>query len=85
MRNFDEVEALFAELFAQSESALCASERDEILEFFDVGEYGLALRTAVAIFREEKKLATAKERQIFLRLAKAMSIDSDTLMIGMPL
>jgi type IV pilus biogenesis protein CpaD/CtpE len=83
MQNFNEIEALFTELLAQRESALSAAERDEIQEFFDVGEYGLALRTAVAIFREEKKLATATERQIFIRLAKAMSIDSDSMLTGL--
>ena len=83
MRNFDEIEALFTDLLTLSESALSDTERDEIQEFFDVGEYGLALRTAVAIFREEKKHATSTERHIFLRLAKLMSIDPDALMIGL--
>lgn len=84
MTNINEIELLFTDLLTQSESALSVAERDEIKEYFDVGEYGLALRTSIAIFREEKKVATTNERLLLLRLAEAMSIDHKTLLNGLP-
>ena len=78
--NFRELDSLFVEFLAQPGSALSASERDEVKEYVDVGEYGLALRTAVAIFDEERKIATADERSLVHRLATAMSIDPEPLL-----
>lgn len=81
MTEFAQVELLFDEFLAQNDSALTESERQEIKEYVDFGEYGIALRFAVAIFREEKKVPTANEWSLIQRLAQAMSIDSDTLLI----
>jgi hypothetical protein len=81
MTEFAQVELLFDEFLAQNGSALTESERQEIKEYVDFGEYGIALRFAVAIFREEKKVATANEWSLIQRLAQAMSIDSATLLM----
>ncbi len=75
MPNFKEIDAVFHELLEQNDSALARSERDEVREFVDVGEYGVALRTYAAIFEEEKKRATARELDLVRWLAIATSMD----------
>jgi hypothetical protein len=54
---------------------LTASERSEIQHFIDVGEYGLALETAVGIYREENKSPSKEALVILDQLSDAMSID----------
>jgi hypothetical protein len=45
---------LFERIFSIARE-LTASEKEEIKEFVDHGEYGLALSTIVAIYRDENK------------------------------
>lgn len=75
MSNFEEVELLLSKLLVASEEALSSSERAEIQRFIDVGEYGLALETAVDIYDEEAKSAPAEVVALVGRLAKAMAMD----------
>lgn len=67
-----------------NKSVLSESECTEIQEYVDVGEYGLALRTAVAIYAEENKVATSEARLLMRRLAEAMKIDPDQLLDRLP-
>ena len=83
MSNFDEIELLLSNLLT-SASELMDSERAEIQKFIDVGEYGLALETAVDIYAEEKKIASAEVVALVERLAEAMSIDSASLLQRLP-
>lgn len=84
MLKFAVIESLFADLLAQPMTALSNSELEEIREYVDVGEYGLALRTAAAIFREEKQPATPRERELIQRLAIEMSLDPNVLRMNVP-
>jgi dihydroxyacetone kinase DhaKLM complex PTS-EIIA-like component DhaM len=56
MGELDKIEMLFKQLLTASGSVLSEAELDEIRHFVDVGEYGLALETAVDIFAEERKV-----------------------------
>jgi hypothetical protein len=75
MSNFDEIELLLSRLLVAATPVLSTADRTEVQRFIDVGEYGLALETAVAIYSEEKKIATADVLDLIERLASAMSMD----------
>lgn len=80
MHDFENVELLFKQLIAASERSLSDAERDEIVEFVDVGEYGVALRTAVGIYVEEKNIPSMNEIELINRLALAMLMDPSTML-----
>jgi hypothetical protein len=79
MADFDEIEALFAKLLAVADRVLSQSEQTEVRKFIDVGEYGLALETAVDIFVEEGKKPSADVVSLIEQLAKAMSMEPGVL------
>ena len=83
MSNFDEIESLLSRLLMIAASVLSDAERAEVQRFIDVGEYGLALEAAAAIYAEEKKIATAEVVDLIERLAAAMSMDPVPL-LGVP-
>jgi len=84
MSNFDEVESLLSQLLMAAVPVLSDAERAEVQRFVDVGEYGLALETAAAIYSEEKKIATAEVVDLVERLAAAMSMDPVPLLERLP-
>ncbi len=61
---------------------LSDTERAEVQRFIDVGEYGLALETAVAIYCEEKKTPTAEVVDLIKRSAEIMAMDPAPLLEG---
>jgi hypothetical protein len=75
MLNFDKVEELFLNLIDEANKALTDSEVAEIQEYIDVGEYGLALSTAVAVYVEEQKIASARTLELVAQLSFEMSDD----------
>ncbi len=82
--NFDEVELLLSKLLEAAAPVLSESECAEVQSFIDVGEYGLALETAVDIFAEEKKIASAGVVTLISRLVDLMSLDSLQLLQRLP-
>jgi hypothetical protein len=74
MPDFAIIEALFNKLFLALRDVFSASEIAEIADFVDVGEYGLALDTAVDIFVEEGKVATDDVIVLAEALAVAMKL-----------
>ncbi|MCK9609472.1 MAG: MafI family immunity protein [Methylomonas sp.] len=82
--NFDEVELLLSKLLEAVTPVLSESECAEVQSFIDVGEYGLALETAVDIFVEEKKIASAGVVTLVSRLVDLMSLDSLQLLQRLP-
>lgn len=83
MSNFDEIEALLSRLLMAAAPVLSETERAEVQRFIDVGEYGLALETAAAIYSEEK-IATAEVVELIGRLAAEMSMDPVPLLERLP-
>lgn len=84
MSNFDEIETLLSQLLAAAAPVLSGAELAEVQRFIDVGEYGLALETAAAIYSEEKKIATAEVIGLIERLAAAMSMDPVPVLERLP-
>jgi hypothetical protein len=80
MTNFVEIESLFSILLVAANETLSPQECAEIQEYIDVGEYGLALRTTVAIYVEEAKIATSGIRDLIKRLAQLMDINPEELL-----
>jgi hypothetical protein len=80
MPDFEMIESMFLELLATSTSELSESERQEVRDFIDVGEYGLALETAADIFAEEKKTPSAAAISLMKELALAMSMNPESLL-----
>lgn len=75
MQDFNKIEMMFSDLLKTTLESMSDAERAEIQSFIDVGEYGLALETAVDIHAEEAKPpAEAFLHQVEL-LAVAMSMD----------
>ena len=84
MSNFDEIESLLSRLLMAAASVLSDAARAEVQRFIDVGECGLALETAAAIYSEEKKIATAEVVDLIQRLAAAMSMNLVPLLEAVP-
>ena len=80
MPNFEEIELLFSKLLAEAELVLSDSELAEVHTFIDVGEYGLAVETAIDIYVEEKKTASAGAIALIEQLTVAMSMDAAPLL-----
>ncbi|TXT29793.1 MAG: hypothetical protein FD131_2259 [Rhodocyclaceae bacterium] len=80
MSNFDVIESLFSELAIAAGSELSESERAEIQSFIDVGEYGVALETAVDIYAEEKKIPSAEVVTLIEKLALEMSMEPESVL-----
>ena len=80
MDNFEQIESLFARLISIPDSELSESERAEISEFVDVGEYGVALHTSVWIYIEENKIPTELEVDIVKGLAELMKKDPEPML-----
>lgn len=79
MTDFTKVENLFVDLFASSSANFSENEMQEVREFIDHGEYGLAIETFVDILKEEKKRPSQQQFDIIASIADAMSIDKGTL------
>ena len=73
MQDFSTVESLFNRIFVALHDVFSASEMAEVREFFDAGEYGLALDTVIDIFVEGRK--TAKNDVIALTEALAVALE----------
>lgn len=74
MSNFTTVESLFSRLLSALNGVFSVSEIAEVSEFMDVGEYGLALDTAVDIFVEEGKVASYDVIVLVQSLATTMGL-----------
>jgi hypothetical protein len=84
MSKFQIIEVWFSELLTAAAPVLSNSEREEIQRFIDVGEYGLALETAVDIYADERKLASTAVIALVERLAEAMELEATPLLQRLP-
>jgi hypothetical protein len=74
---FELTESLFENLLNASAGELSADECSEVRSFVDVGEYGLALQTAIDIYFEEKKKPSKNVVTLIEKLALTMLMDSE--------
>lgn len=84
MKQFDEIELLFGDLLNASVPVLSDSELDEIRRYIDVGEYGLALESAVDIYSEERKIPSSDVVILIERLGEMMSMDLASIRYRLP-
>ena len=81
---FTQIEALFASLLNDAELDLNATDRKNVQEFLDHGEYGIALETITAAYAEEKKIPTDRIGRLIEALATAMSMNPALLSKSSP-
>ena len=77
--DYRHIEELMVRLLTLLSADFIASEKGEIQEFIDVGEYGLALETLVDIVIEENKQISGKVVSFIYRLAELMQLDKENL------
>jgi len=75
MSGFDQIEAGFVRLLASASSVLTETELAEISHFVDVGEYGLALQTAVDVFVEQRKRPPVEVVSLVEELSRSMGME----------
>ena len=81
---FTQIEALFASLLRDAELDLNARDREQVKEFLDHEEYGIALETIIAAYAEEKKVPTDRIGGLIEALATAMSMNPALLSLSSP-
>lgn len=77
--DFQYIEQLLQKLLMLLKAVFSESEQNEVQEFIDVGEYGLALETLVDIIDEEDKLVEHDVLKLVLEVASAMSLDKEVV------
>ncbi|MFT7879339.1 MAG: MafI family immunity protein [Sulfurimonas sp.] len=77
--NYTEIEKLLMDLLNLLTDIFNEDEIQEVKEFIDVGEYGLALDTLIDIIVEEKKQVSENVLEIIYKLARIMSLDEKTI------
>jgi lipoate-protein ligase A len=71
-----DVEKTLMKLMASVGERFSESEKVEVEEFIDAGEYGLALDVFMDIVEEESKKISLEEIEMAKKAAKEMGIDS---------
>jgi hypothetical protein len=77
--DFVELERRLRGLLDSLATQLTDSERQEVIDFIDVGEYGLALETLCAVLIEERKRIGVATLDELVRLDTAMKIDPSAI------
>ena len=72
--SFEELKCELASLVDALAHSLSEAERGEVMEFVDVGEFGVALETLVDVIVEEQKELPQSAFQTILLLAKKMGM-----------
>ena len=75
--DFQSIENLLFQLLASVDKTFDPKEKEEVQDFIDVGEYGLALETFVDIVVEENKKILEVDLDLIKKLAVEMSMDQE--------
>ena len=75
MSDYQLIEQIFAQLLFLLKDVFDDLEVDEVKDFIDVGEYGIALDTLVGIIDEESKIVSQEAIDLVKKIAIAMSLD----------
>lgn len=73
--NYQYIEELLLRLLDLLTSVFTDSEKREVQDFMDAGEYGLALETLVDIVNEENKQISSESLKLVYELAEVMQLD----------
>lgn len=77
--DFPEIERRLIAALDVLKGEFTAAERQEVLEFIDVGEYGVALETLAAIAVEEKKRLPKAVFDVIRDLAAQMGVEGTVM------
>jgi exopolysaccharide biosynthesis predicted pyruvyltransferase EpsI len=77
--DYPALEAGLVEILSQLGDTLSGSERQEVEEFVDVGEYGVALETLSFLIVEEEKRISRSTFHSIARLAEQMGISESVV------
>ncbi|MCL2896125.1 MafI family immunity protein [Brenneria tiliae] len=77
--DYQEIEKNFSELIISLSKAFTPEEINEITEFIDHGEYGLALDTVIDIITEEDKEISHDNFNIIVKLSNIMDLETDVI------
>ncbi|MEK7258864.1 MAG: MafI family immunity protein [Pseudomonadota bacterium] len=75
--NYQHIEEVSLGLLELLQSVFTSSEKIEVHEFIDAGEYGLALETLVDIVIEEDKQISSEAMKLVYKLAEMMEWDKE--------
>ena len=73
--DYQYIEELLLRLLSLLLEVFADSEKDEVRDFIDAGEYGLALETLVDIVIEENKQIPGESLALVCELADVMQLD----------
>lgn len=76
MTDYKAIESLLCSLLDTASSIFSSAECEEVQKFIDVGEYGIALETAVAIYSEKKVQLTPNVVAMVEKIATEMKMNS---------
>jgi hypothetical protein len=71
---FDKTERFLGAILADLTGVLSSAERAEVVQFIDVGEYGVALETLAALLVDENKPITPRIFERIVALADSMAL-----------
>ena len=73
-QSFHETVRSLCAMLADLSSVLSSEERAEVIQFIDVGEYGVALETLAALIVEERKRIPVSIFEQIVNLADSMGL-----------
>lgn len=77
--DYQKIEKNFSALIISLSKKFTSEEINEIEEFIDHGEYGLALDTVIDIIMEEDKEVSNDDLSIIVKLSNIMNLETDTI------
>lgn len=78
--HYEHLEKLFLQLVSKIRCQFSHAEYEEVLEYFNAGEYGLALKTCIAIYRDERIIMPLDVRRLCEQLALKMGLNPSELL-----
>lgn len=77
--HYEQLERLFLQLVPRIKLQFSQAEYEEVLEYFNAGEYGFALKTCIAIYRDEKIMMPLDVKSLCEQLALKMEYNPNEL------
>lgn len=79
MNDYQKTENTLGSLLAVLADSFTESESNEVKEFIDAGEYGIALETLIDIIEEESKSISKEALLLAKKAGECMDMDSNTI------
>ncbi|RCW63253.1 hypothetical protein DET61_11920 [Marinobacter nauticus] len=79
MNDYQKIENALGSLLAVLADSFTESEFNEVKEFIDAGEYGIALETLIDIIEDESKSISKEALLLAKKAGECMDMDSNTI------